>query len=132
MGLLKQCWCLLSCPRATLSCAPRLTGNPCMHPPRCRQSHSPAACLCLPPLQLKKLGSKHPVPLILANYDGVYDGKLLLLLCTLCTLRVPSAQRPAQVHAESMRLCCTGNSPAAGSPPHAACSPPAPPSAALP
>lgn len=27
------------------------------------------------PLQLRKLGSKYPVPLILANYDGVYDGE---------------------------------------------------------
>ncbi len=26
-------------------------------------------------MQLRKLGSKFPVPLILVNYDGVYDGE---------------------------------------------------------
>ncbi|KAK9805408.1 hypothetical protein WJX73_002177 [Symbiochloris irregularis] len=44
-------------------------------------------------LQLKKLGSKHPVPLILCNYDGFYDG-LISFLSTCRALSLSSHSKP--------------------------------------
>lgn len=45
-------------------------------PPSSSPAPAPARFEILTLMQLRKLGSKFPVPLILANLDGVYDGLL--------------------------------------------------------